>query len=100
MSETAKTYLMYAVVTAIAALFFFYPDLAFAQSGGGAIRGKLDSARSSYAIPIGVGIISIGAIIAVICWLFDIIDWKGLAKWCFGAMLIGVIASAVIEFAS
>jgi len=99
MSPTVKTIAMYALAIAVCAVFLFYPETAFAQAGGD-IRAKLDEGRTSYALPIAIGLISIGAVIAVCLWLFDVIDWKGMAKWLFGAMLVGVISGAVLEFAA
>lgn len=96
MSTTAKTFIMYAVGTAILALLLFYPDLAHAD-GGSVVRGKIDNARSSYALPIGGGIIAVGAVVSVVLWLLDIVDWKNMAKWILGAILIGAIAGIVLE---
>lgn len=99
MSNTHKTILMYALFAALVGFLLLFPETALAQSAGGAIRGKLDSARESYVLPVAIGIIAAGAVIAVILWLFDVIDWKGMAKWIFGAILIGAVAGAVLEIA-
>lgn len=98
MSPTAKTLLLYTLTIAVCATFLFFPETAFAQSGG-AIRAKLDEGRTSYAVPIGLGIIGTGATISVILWALDVMDWKGMAKWCLAAMIVGVIGGAVAEFA-
>lgn len=94
-----KNVLMYSIVGLICAGLLFFPELAFAQDGG-AVRAKLDNARESYAVPIAIGIIAVGAVIAIILWLFDVIDWKGMAKWIFGAILVSVIAGVVLELAA
>lgn len=101
MSETAKTHLMYAAMILVAGILVLYPDIVFAQSGsGGIVRGKLDQARNSYAVPIGIGIAAVGATCAIVAWLFDMMDWKGMAKWIFGAMLIGVVGGIIVEMAA
>ena len=95
-----KSVTMYSIVALVCAAILFFPELAFAQDGGGAVRAKLDNARESYAVPIAIGIIAVGAVIAIILWLFDVIDWKGMAKWIFGAILVSVIAGVVLELAA
>ncbi|HEL3836391.1 TPA: hypothetical protein UMZ04_001128 [Stenotrophomonas maltophilia] len=99
MSSTTKTILMYAVVSTLAVLFFVFPDVAFAD-GGSAVRGKLDSARSSYALPIAGGIIALGAVGSVVMWALDLVDWKSMVKWIVAAILVGAIAGIAIEMMS
>ncbi|WNH54856.1 hypothetical protein [Stenotrophomonas oahuensis] len=99
MSTTVKTYISYAIASAVVALFLFYPDLAHAD-GGSVVRGKIDGARSSYAIPIAGGIITFGAVTSVVLWLLDIVDWKNMAKWILGAILLGAIAGIAAEVMS
>ena len=97
LTSTQKSIITWTAFAAFCGFMLFFPDSAFAQS---AIQGKLDKARESYAVPIGLGIIGIGATISVIAWAFDAIDWKTMSKWIFAAILIGLVGGIVAEFAS
>jgi len=100
LTSSHKSILIWTAFAAFVGFMLLFPDCAFAQQAGGAIRSKLDSARSSYVLPVAIGIIAVGSIIAVVLWLFDVIDWKGMAKWIFGAMLVGAVAAVVLEVAA
>lgn len=96
MTTTAKQYAMYAALLALAALYLLFPEHAFA-GGGDVVRGKIDGARSNFAIPVAGGIAAIGSIASVVLWLLDVVDWKNMAKWILGAIMIGAIAGVILE---
>ncbi|KOB09327.1 hypothetical protein AE923_08930 [Xanthomonas arboricola] len=72
------------------------PELAMAD--GNAVQAKIKDANDSWAIPIGVGILGVGAVVAIIGWAMDLVDWKTAAKFFLAAMLIGVITGAVMSY--
>lgn len=75
------------------------PELAHAQSGGNAIKGKIDDARTNWVMPVGIGIMGAGAVISVILWALNVADWKEMGKWCLAAIFIGAIVSFIGYYA-
>ena len=96
LTNTQESILTWTAFAAIIGLMLLFPDTAFAQT----VQDKLNKARQTYAVPIGLGIIGIGATVAVVSWAFDAIDWKTMSKWIFAAMLIGLAGGIVTELAS